>query len=86
MMWLGTRLSWFELAHSKPLFLEVNAGRWSEVAYHEYQRLAASSGHVDSARLLLLVRCECGCGRSMRRRKGCRRRRGVGFAHTCQAL
>jgi hypothetical protein len=37
---------------------EVNAGRWSEVAYHEYQRLAASSGHVDSARLLLQVRCD----------------------------
>ncbi len=32
---------------------QVNSGLWSTATYHEYQRLAASSGNVDSARLLL---------------------------------
>ena len=32
---------------------QVNSGAWSGEAYHEYQRMAASTGNVDSARLLL---------------------------------
>jgi ankyrin repeat protein len=30
----------------------VNSGKWTVEAYHDYQRLAASTGNVDSARLL----------------------------------
>ena len=40
----------------------AHAGEWPAEAYHEYQQLAAGSGNVDSARLLL----ECVVGRSTR--------------------
>ena len=32
---------------------KINSGAWDPSSYHEYQRMAASTGNVDSARLLL---------------------------------
>jgi ankyrin repeat protein len=31
----------------------VNSGEWSIRSYHEYQRIAAATGNVDSARLMI---------------------------------